>query len=94
MMSYEVARYHWYRDHGICVDCTVTDAEKGRARCTACAAKRALYFRKIREKRVRDGLCPQCGKNRVLPGTMCSSCREYHRVYVAERRSKNGSYQG
>ena len=44
-VSYET--YHWYKDHGICVDCKEVEAAPGKTRCLNCLSIRA---EKRREK--------------------------------------------
>ena len=51
--SYET--YHWYKDHGICVDCKQEEAAKGRTRCLNCLSiiaekGRARMYKKTEEE--------------------------------------------
>ena len=49
-MTYSYEAYHWYKDHGICVDCKQEDAAPGRTRCLNCLSKNAEQRRKRESK--------------------------------------------
>ena len=46
--SYET--YHYYKEHGICVDCHQEEAAKGRTRCLTCLSLRAEQRQKYNSK--------------------------------------------
>lgn len=58
--SYET--YHYYKDHGICVDCHQEEAAKGRTRCLHCLSIRAEQRRKRESKLTEEELAE---KNRI-----------------------------
>ena len=94
--AYSKERYHWYKAHGICVNCGQTWAEPGRVMCAECARKNAASQRKhdpdgtrhaaymdaLRTSRRAAGLCFECGKPLDGPHTLCSRCLAQHREYA------------
>ena len=89
MDSSYIRRYHWYKDHGICVQCGQRDAEKGKTLCPECKSGRKPQVEEFlrRYYRLKEaGLCVACGKALPVDGQLkCYECREKHRA--TERRS-------
>ena len=48
--------YHYYKDHGICVDCHQEEAAKGKTRCLYCLSKRAEQRRERESKLTEEEL--------------------------------------
>lgn len=98
--AYSKERYHWYKAHGICVNCGQTWAEPGRVMCAVCARKNAASQRKhdpdgtrhaayvdaLRASRKAAGLCFECGKPLDGPSTLCMKC-------LARRRENARMYR-
>lgn len=92
-MSYQTERYHWLKEHNICVDCGRNEAFYKRVYCVDCLEKRAERYRKhyaknpqIKKdyiKRLKEaGLCPDCAKPiDVEGGKYCSKCRDSRKAY-------------
>jgi len=101
--QYTRERYHWLKDHGICVVCAANYNEPGHVYCKACAAKqrrshstynltvdRAKRQREKRNERIRNGLCGDCGQPVFDDHVNCSKCREKRRVieHIARIRKR------
>ena len=43
--------YHYYKEHGICVDCHQAAADEGYTTCTACRKKRNIRSEKYLKKK-------------------------------------------
>lgn len=56
----------------------------GRRICVACQQKRQrAHDERQRARRLKQGLCPQCGKGRPEKGySTCNTCRERNRTYM------------
>lgn len=81
-------RYHWYKDHRICVKCGQADAAPNRAKCDMCLEKdrqrhaanwnnvrdeRNAYAKNRRERNKSNGMCAKCGA-KPLWGNNTSMC--------------------
>lgn len=89
--QYQLDRYRWYRDHGICVNCYKTFSEPGRAYCRECYRRIRARQKKAdpdgsinrqRNQQRRDrlkssGMCVTCGQRAAVPGrSLCPACAE------------------
>lgn len=69
-------RYHWYKDHHICVKCGQAEAVPNRTKCDACLEKdrnlhrenwnnvrdvRNIYAKNRRARNKNKGMCAKCG---------------------------------
>lgn len=86
--AYNKERYHWYKSHGICVNCGRTWAEPGKVLCAMCARKNAASQKKydpdgsrtaaahsaLRAARKAAGLCFECGRPRDGEWQRCTKC--------------------
>lgn len=54
--------YHWYKAHGICVDCKQEEAAPGKVRCLNCLSIRAEQIRKRESELTEEELAE---KNRI-----------------------------
>lgn len=57
-----MSMYHWYKEHGICVDCKEEDAAPGKTRCLNCLSIRAEQRRERESKLSPEELAE---KNRI-----------------------------
>lgn len=48
--AYARERYHWLKEHGICVKCGSEKAAKGKVRCEKCLEKGRIYLQENRAK--------------------------------------------
>ena len=62
MSTYSYEAYHYYKDHGICVDCHQYEAAKGKTRCLNCLSIRAEQRRERESKLTEEELAE---KNRI-----------------------------
>lgn len=89
--QYQLDRYRWYREHGICARCYKTWADPGHAYCAACAKKAKAYQRRKdpdgsqnrarcqerRDKLRLAGMCINCGKRKAVQGNcICGKCAD------------------
>lgn len=84
--------YELYKQMGICVRCKVNKAMKDRVLCGPCNEEQKKYGRDHNENRNRiknsyrkrkrvNGLCIDCGRNKVSEGhTRCDECLYVKRV--------------
>lgn len=87
-------RYHERKARGVCVDCEAP-ATRG-VRCDRCYRRMERTKHLKRQRRIENGLCPQCGKNPVgngpRGGKLCAECDEKrHKKYRRrERKTPDG----
>lgn len=62
MSTYSYDSYHYYKDHGICVDCHQYEAAKGKTRCLNCLSIMAEQRRKRESKLTAEEIAE---KNRI-----------------------------
>ena len=62
--------YHYYKEHGICVECHQEEAAKGKTRCLYCLSKRAEQRRERESKLTKEELaeknCTRREKGKAL----------------------------
>lgn len=46
--------YHWYKKHGICVECHVENAEQGMTRCLQCRLRRNEKYYEYKASRTEE----------------------------------------
>lgn len=81
-------RYHWYKDHHICVKCGQAEAVPNRTKCDVCLEKdrnlhrenwnnvrdvRNIYAKNRRARNKNKGMCAKCGA-KPLWGNSTSMC--------------------
>lgn len=83
-----VERYNRAKKLGVCRVHPGVFAESGA--CAECRAKQSLLHKKLREKRIKDGLCSRCGGSRVdKKPRLCEQCRAHFAAsYVAKKAVK------
>ena len=90
--AYTRERYHWLKEHGICVACATNYNEPGHVYCAECRKKqirshstekmikgRAQRAREKRHERIMNGLCGDCGSPVIDGFINCARCREKRR---------------
>lgn len=97
-------RYHWLKEHRICVQCGAKDAKPNNVKCWECIEKEWNYnysddkklknnnHVKNRYYRLKEqGLCTKCGKRDSKGKTLCVFCMAKTKKRVQERyREKYG----
>lgn len=80
------------RAEGYCPACPQTSrgmpCMEGRKACRSCLKKNRLRQRKVRAKRIENGLCPTCGKPQDGEYERCRECREKRSRYYKELQKR------
>lgn len=106
--AYTAMQRSWYKAHKICYYCKTNTLFGDEKICPECAIKKnegvkqsleknyggAKNYAKERRERLKEqGICYQCGKNKVIESRVfCQSCLDKHRY--KERRKYNRKVQG
>ena len=92
-------RYEFYKSSGICPICGVNIIFEHESACPECKAKRQTraeanrehyraYLKRVREERVKNGLCAMCGKPTVDGKYRCPECKAKLKQYARKRPKK------
>lgn len=94
--------YQKRKNKGICMECgaRLIGKRKGKTLCTKCAEKHSKYIKENTAFFISLGLCPRCGKERVMGDEKrCPECRakewkqntEYRNTHPEYREKKNAN---
>ena len=84
------ANYQYYLSRGLCPRCGgIRKVMQNGKYCRECAQKNSEQKRKMRLKRIEQGLCTRCGAPlQDKKYKTCEKCRAYIRKFESARRSK------
>lgn len=86
----------YYKEIGICVRCHSRQAEPNKALCYECADSEVRVYtekdrerkRLVRNERLKQGLCPKCGKEPSVNNGLGVKCRAYLKRYRERTRTE------
>lgn len=83
-------QYQKNKENGRCVVCG-KPARENKVHCEECRQKKAIYQRETRAFRVKMGLCPRCGKNKLFGDERtCPECLAQDMIYKKKSRENTG----
>lgn len=87
--------YEKRKQKGLCMECgaKLIGKRKGKVLCTKCAKEHSQYMKENTAFYLKMGLCPRCGKNRVMGDEKrCPECRAREWITNSAYRNTHPEY--